>query len=244
MFEQKRRMDRNMKPQAHSPNCMCAHRGLLSTFGPAGLSLPASGTPSGRDLQASPLPDTPAATAAEHYLYAISSPAMVRHCKRCYLFGKALAEKAGAKLDLETLYVGCLFHDLGLEPIFEGPDDFEAIGAREASRFLKTKGYRFLADQVAAAIKIHTSAETAQDPRPEVAYLHMGATVDVLGRRIDQLDTKLIQRIVEEYPRDGTKLLLTTLLKHEIDTKPNSHFGQLAARVDILGLINAAPFEH
>ena len=233
-----------MNSQSHSPNCMCAHRGLLSAFGPTAASLPASGSPAGQDLRASPLPDTPAAAAAEHYLYAISSPAMVRHCKRCYLFGKALAEKAGAKLDLETLYVGCLFHDLGLEPIFEGPDDFEAIGAREASRFLKAKGYRFLADQVAAAIKIHTSAETAQDPRPEVAYLHMGATVDVLGRRIDQLDAKLIQRIVEEYPRDGTKLLLTTLLKHEIDTKPNSHFGRLAARVDVLGLINAAPFEH
>jgi len=233
-----------MKSQTHSPNCMCAHRGLLSTFGPTALSLSASSTPAGQDLRAAPLPDTPAAAAAEHYLYAISSPAMVRHCKRCYLFGKALAEKAGAKLDLETLYVGCLFHDLGLEPIFEGPDDFETIGAREASRFLKAGGYRFLADQVAAAIKIHTSAETAQDPRPEVAYLHMGATVDVLGRRIDQLDTKLIQRIVEEYPRDGTKLLLTTLLKHEIDTKPNSHFGRLAARVDVLGLINAAPFEH
>jgi len=169
---------------------------------------------------------------------------MVRHCKRSYLFGQALAEKAGAKLDLEALYVGCLFHDLGLEPIFERPDDFEAIGAREASRFLKARGYSSLADQVAAAIKIHTSPETAQDPRPEVAYLHIGATVDVLGRRLDQLDAKLIQRIVEEYPRDGTKLLLTTLLKREIETKPGSHFGQLAARVDILGLINAAPFEH
>ena len=244
MLEWKRKVDENMKSQTHSPNCTCAHRGLLSTFGPAALSLSAPGAVAGQDLRASPLPDTPAAGAAEHYLYAISTPAMVRHCKRSYLFGKALAEKAGAKLDLEALYVGCLFHDLGLEPIFEGPDDFETIGAREAARFLKARGDRFLADQVSAAIKIHTSAETAQDPRPEVAYLHIGATVDVLGRRIDQLDAKLIQRIVEEYPRDGTKLLLTTLLKREIETKPGSHFGKLAARVDILGLINAAPFEH
>lgn len=233
-----------MESQAHSSNCTCARRGLLSAFGFAALSLSAPNVLAGADVTASPLPDTSAAKAAEYYLYAISSPAMVRHCKRSYLFGKALAEKSGAKLDLEALYVGRLFHDLGLEPIFEGPEDFEAIGAREASRFLKAKGYQVLSGQVAAAIKIHTSIETAQDPRPEVAYLHMGATVDVLGSRIDQLDTKLIQKILEEYPRDGTKLLLTTLLKHEIDTKPGSHFGKLAARVDILGLINAAPFEH
>lgn len=233
-----------MKAQTHSSNCTCAHRGFLSAFGPTGSSPLRSGALAAEDVRASLLPDTPAAQDAEHYLYAISSPAMVRHCKRCYLFGKALAEKAGAKLDLEALYVGCLFHDLGLEPIFEGPDDFETVGAREAARFLKAKGHRPLADQVAAAIKIHTSLEAAQDPRPEVAYLHMGTIVDVLGMRIDQLDAKLIQRIVEEYPREGTKLLLTTRLKREIETKPNSHFGQLAARVDILGLINAAPFEH
>ncbi len=233
-----------MKSPAHSPNCMCARRGFLSALGFAGLPPSAPNALADHSTTASQLPDTPAAAAAEFYLYAISSPVMVRHCKRSYLFGKALADKAGAKPDLEALYVGCLFHDLGLEPIFEGPDDFEAIGAREASRFLKARGYPSLADRVATAIKIHTSVETAEDTRPEVAYLHMGATVDVLGRRVDQLDAALIQKIVEEFPRDGTKGLLTTLLQHEIDTKPNSHFGRLAARFDVLGLINAAPFEH
>jgi hypothetical protein len=233
-----------MKSVTHSPNCTCARRGLLSALAFAGFPLSAPHALSDQNAAVSQLPDTPAASAAEFYLYAVASPVMVRHCKRSYLFGKALADKAGAKPDLEALYVGCLFHDLGLEPIFEGPDDFESIGAREASRFLKAKGYPSLADQVAAAIRIHTSVETANDSRLEVAYLHMGATVDVLGRRIDQIDAKLIQKIVEEYPRDGTKGLLTTLLKHEIDTKPNSHFGRLAARFDVLGLINAAPFEH
>src|ERR1700712_5744959 len=114
-----------MKPTDHSRNCACACRGFLSTFGPAALSPSASGTRASADGGASPLPDTAAAAAAPPSPYAISSPVMVRHCKRCYLFGKALAEKAGAKPDLEALYVGCLFHDLGLEPIFEGPDDFE-----------------------------------------------------------------------------------------------------------------------
>lgn len=188
------------------------------------------------------LPDTPAAAAAEYYLYAISSLAMVRHCKRCYLFGKALAEKAGAKPDLEALYVGCLLHDLGLEPIFEGPDDFETIGSREAGRFLMAKGYDQLAQQVSAAIEVHTSVETANDPRPEVAFLNMGAMVDVTGMRIDQIEPRLIQQIVAEYPRDGTKALIGAMLKHQIDTKPQSRIGRIATQVDVLKFVANAPF--
>lgn len=231
-----------MTTQTHAPHCMCARRGFLSALGIAGVALAAPGVLAGQTVATLGFPDTPAAGAAELYLYAISSPVMVRHCKRSYLFGKALAEKAGAKPDLEALYVGCLLHDLGLEPMFAGPDDFETIGAREADRFLSAKGYVPLGRLVAAAIEIHTSVETAKDPRPEVAFLSMGAFVDVTGMRIDQLDPKLIQRIVAEYPRDGTKALLSILLKHEIDTKPHSRFGQIAKRVDVPKLIADAPF--
>ena len=167
---------------------------------------------------------------------------MVRHCKRCYLFGQALAQKAGAKVDMEALYVGCLFHDLGLEPIFEGTDDFETIGAREAGRFLSAKGYDQLAQQVSAAIELHTAVETAKDPRPEVAFLAMGALVDVTGLRIDQIEPKLIQQIVAEYPRDGTKALIGAMLKRQIDTKPQSRIGRIAMQVDVLKFVADAPF--
>ena len=231
-----------MTTQTHAPNCTCARRGFLSALGFAGVALSAPGVLAAQDASTLRFPDTPAAGAAELYLYAISSPVMVRHCKRTYLFGKALADKAGAKPDLEALYVGCLFHDLGLEPLFAGPDDFETIGAHEAARFLNAKGYDPLARLVSAAIEIHTSVETAKDPRPEVAFLNMGAFVDVMGMRIDQLEPRLIQQIVAEYPRDGTKALLSALLKHEIDTKPKSRFGQLATRFDVLKFIADAPF--
>ncbi len=231
-----------MTTQTHAPTCMCARRGFLSALGFAGVVLAAPGVLAGQSAATLQFPDTPAAAAAELYLYAISSPVMVRHCKRSYLFGKALADKAGAKPDLEALYVGCLLHDLGLEPLFAGPDDFESIGAREADRFLSAKGYVQLGRVVSAAIEIHTSVETAKDPRPEVAFLNMGAFVDVTGMRIDQIEPKLIQQIIAEYPRDGTKALLSALLKHEIDTKPHSRFGQVAKRVDVPKLVADAPF--
>ena len=224
--------------------CTCGQHKFLAALGFGRFGSRISSVFAGSYANELRLPDTAAAKAAESYLSALSSPVMVDHCKRSFLFGRALAAKAGAKPDMEALYVGCLFHDLGLEPIFEGPDDFETIGAREGSRFLRAKGHPALADQVAAAIELHTSIETAKDPRPEVAYLNMGAFVDVFGTRMDQLDAKLVQRIVEEYPRDGTKLLLTTLLKHQIDTKPSSRIGQSATLFDVVKLVNAAPFGH
>ena len=228
----------------HLQPCTCGRRGFLTALGFSCFGFGTSRALAESGAKELRLPDTPACKAAEAYLAVLSSPVMVGHCKRTFLFGRALADKAGAKPDMEALYVGSLFHDLGLEPIFEGPGDFEVIGAREASRFLKAKGYPVLADKVATAIEIHTTTATAKDPRPEVAYLNMGATVDVLGMRIDQIAPKLIQQIVEEYPREGTKTMLMSLLKHQIDTKPNSNFGQIAARADVLKLIAAAPFVH
>ncbi|WP_340646408.1 HD domain-containing protein [Phenylobacterium sp.] len=188
------------------------------------------------------LPDTPAARAAEAYLAEVSNLTMVRHCKRTFRFGQALAEKAGARPDLEMLYVGALFHDLGLEPLFAGPDEFESLGAREAERFLNAQGYARIAQQVAAAIELHTSPDTANDPRPEVAYLCMGALCDVVGARLDQLEPRLIQQVVAEYPREGTKALLTALLKIQIDTKPASRIAVAQARMGVLQRIADAPF--
>ena len=195
--------------------------------------------PAARDRE---LPDTPVAFAAEAYLAAVSNITMIRHCIRTYRFGRILAEKAGAKPDLEVLYVASLLHDLGLETLFDGPEDFETLGAREAKRFLLSEGYAHLADQVAAAIEIHTLTETAKDPRPEVAYLAIGALCDVAGARLDQIEPRLIQEIVAEYPRYGTKDLITALIQRQIAIKPQSNIARVAARVDVAGVIRNAPF--
>ena len=220
--------------------CTCLRRTFLGalTFG-VGASAVGARSVAAHDRL---LPDTPAARAAEDYLALVSNVTMVRHCKRSFRFALALAEKARAKPDLEALYVGCLFHDLGLETLFAGPEDFETLGAREAKRFLISRGHDRLAEQVSAAIELHTSVESANDPRPEVAYLMMGAFSDVFGSRLDLLAPRIIQQVVAEYPRDGTKALLKALLKNQIDIKPQSRIGRAAARADVLNLIQNAPF--
>lgn len=220
--------------------CACHRRafpGVLTVtndaFAPGGLAL------GPRDTL---LPDTPAARACETYLAQVSNQTMVRHCKRTFRFGLALAEKAGAKPDLEMLYVGALLHDLGLEPLFAGPDDFETLGARAAETFLEAQGYARMSKQIAVAIELHTNPATADDTRPEVAYLCMGALCDVIGARLDQLEPRLVQQVVEDYPRDGTKALLIALLELQIDAKPLSRIGVAEARLGVLQRVRDAPF--
>ena len=84
-----------MTAPAHAIDCLCARRGLLSAIACAGISTAAPDARASLSPPASDFPDTPAAAAAEYYLFALSSLVMVRHCKRSYLFGKALADKAG-----------------------------------------------------------------------------------------------------------------------------------------------------
>lgn len=232
--------DLGMKTLHNLGNCTCHRHALPSALTITnGDQATGGGGGAPRDGR---LPDTPAARAAEVYLASVSNMTMVRHCKRTFRFGQALAEKAGAKPDMEALYIGSLFHDLGLEPQFAGAADFETLGAREAERFLNTKGYDKLGQQVAAAIELHTLAQTAEDPRPEVAYLCMGALCDVVGARLDQIEPRIIQQVIAEYPRDGTKALLKSLLKFQIDTKPQSRIAQIEARMGVLQRVQDAPF--
>jgi hypothetical protein len=219
--------------------CVCHHCTFLGAL-KIGVEVHAADAPPAvRDKE---LPDTQLAFAAEAYLAAVSNITMIRHCIRTYRFGRILAEKAGAKPDLEVLYVASLLHDLGLETQFDGPEDFEKLGAREAKRFLVSRGHEQMAEQVAAAIEIHTLTGTAKDPRPEVAYLAMGALCDVAGARLDQIEPRLIQEIVAEYPRNGTKDLIVALIMRQIAIKPQSNIARIAAGVDIVGIIRSAPF--
>jgi hypothetical protein len=59
---------------------------------------------------------------------------------------------------------------------------------------------------------------------------------------LDQINASFIQRVVEEFPRSGTKSLLGALLKRQIDSKPASRIGLIGKQVDIVARVNTAPF--
>jgi hypothetical protein len=192
-----------------------------------------------------PIPDTRLARAAEALAVRVSPPALVRHCQRTYVFGAALLQRQGRTFDAELFYLAAMLHDLGLTDEFEdGVTPFERRGADVARRALLTEG---AAPETAAlvheAIALHMEATAADDPRPEVAGVSLGAAVDVLGLRLSDLPADLVARILEAYPRLEFKAMLAEAIARQVQLKPQSRIARHVERYNFTALVSAAPFD-
>jgi hypothetical protein len=58
---------------------------------------------------------------------------------------------------------------------------------------------------------------------PEIALVHFGAGMDVVGFRAEDLAKETVRHIVEAYPRHGFKKAFSDVLEEEIRRKPGSH---------------------
>jgi hypothetical protein len=190
------------------------------------------------------VPDTDVATAAGLFLREVSASPMVHHCHRTFLFAELIGEKVGLRADKEALYVSALFHDLGLDYAIDGDDEFEVRGGKAAETFLLARNAPIkFASSVRTAIELHTDLNSANDDRPEVALLHMGAMVDVIGMRIDDIPAIALQRILEEHPRRGCKVHLRTMLSAEAMRKPSSGIAAAMQNLKLGDLIEQSPFD-
>ena len=194
-------------------------------------------------IQLPSAPDSLIAQAATLFLAEVSAPEMVHHCHRSFLFADLLGEKTGRRADKEALYISALFHDLGLDHATDGEESFEVRGGKAAETFLLARGADSrLASSVNTAIALHTDLASADHDQPEVALLHMGAMVDVVGMRIDDIPAKTLERILEEHPRSGCKAHLKTLLTAEALRHPTSNIATALRDLDLGSLIDQAPF--
>jgi hypothetical protein len=191
------------------------------------------------------VPDTKLAAAAEALAVRVSPPALVGHCRRTYAFGSALLQRQHKAFDAELFYVAAMLHDLGLTDEYEdGVTPFEQRGADAAREMLLAEGAAMeTADLVREAIALHLNVSAADDPRPEVAGVTIGAAVDVLGSRITDLPTTLVARIIEEYPRLDFKAMLTKAIGRQVELKPDSRIARHVERYDFITLVRAAPFD-
>jgi len=64
------------------------------------------------------------------------------HSRRVFLFGALQGQRRGLDPDLELLYVGAMFHDIGLTAGYRDSTlRFEVDGANAAEKFLRDRGY-------------------------------------------------------------------------------------------------------
>lgn len=170
-------------------------------------------------------PDSALATEARGYAEELCSPMLVAHSERTYCFGALLAARDGLKLDKELFYLGCILHDLGLsETHKDDPGSFEWVGASLARTFCLNKGLaKSKADIVHDAIALHSSVGVVHKCAPELAFVHFGAGLDLLGSRLEDVPKTDLSAILERYSRDNFCSEFGSCLHHQAVSKPTSH---------------------
>jgi hypothetical protein len=189
------------------------------------------------DIAGIKIPDSKMARDLTQLIRDIESDLLFHHSTRVYLFGALTGERKGLKFDPELLYVGAMFHDIGLTEGFRHSQlRFEVDGANAAREFLRSYGVPQAAVEIVwDAIALHTTPGIPEHKKPEVALVTSGVEMDVLGIAYEQFTDAQREAVVKAYPRgvDFKNNIIQAFydgMKH----RPDSTFGTV--NDDVLAL--------
>ena len=180
------------------------------------------------------VPDSKLAREATELVRDTESPLLFNHSTRVYYFGSLAGKQRGLKFDPELLYVGAMFHDMGLTPRYSSKSDrFEVDGANAAKTFLQQhKISQPEIYTVWTAIALHTTPGIPQYMDPVVALLTNGVEMDVLGIAYSEFSDADRDAIVAAYPRTAHfKEDIIQTFYDGIKHKPETTFGNVKADV-------------
>jgi HD domain-containing protein len=179
------------------------------------------------------IPDSSMAQEVTDLVRDVAPPLLFHHSRRVFLFGSLQGQRLGLTADPELLYVGAMFHDLGLTEKFRGESQrFELDGADEAARFLTDHGIAATdVRKVFEAIALHTTPEVPYRLDPEIALVTAGVETDVLGIARDDLPEALIAEVVRAHPRPNFKQEILEAFANGFKHRPDSTFGTVNADV-------------
>ena len=179
------------------------------------------------------IPDSALAREATELVREVASPLLFDHSRRVFVFGSLRGREQGLDFDPELLYVGAMFHDLGLTEKYRRTDQrFEIDGADEARRFLHSHGITGeAADRVWTGIALHTTPEIPLHMAPEIALLTRGVELDVLGIGYDSISAEQCAAVVAAHPRQNFKDRILEAFTEGIKDRPDTTFGNVKADV-------------
>ena len=179
------------------------------------------------------IPDSALAREATDLVRDAASPLLFDHSRRVYLFGSLRGRAQGLSFDPELLYVGAMFHDLGLTERYRRTDQrFEIDGADEARSFLRRHGISDDdADRVWTAIALHTTPEIPLHLSAEIALVTRGVELDVLGIGYDAVTGAERDAVTAAHPRPDFKNRILAAFTEGIQDRPATTFGNVKADV-------------
>jgi hypothetical protein len=180
------------------------------------------------------VPETKLAREATELVRDTESPLLFNHSSRVYYFASLAGKRLGLQFDSELLYIGAMFHDMGLTPQHSSESDrFEVDGANVAREFLRRHHIpQQDIDTVWTAIALHTTPGIPQYMHPVVALLTNGVEMDVLGIAYPEFSDADREAIVAAYPRTARfKEDIIKAFYDGIKHKPETTFGNVKADV-------------
>lgn len=179
------------------------------------------------------IPDSRMAKDATDLVRDVANDLIFHHSRRVFIFGALRGQQQGLDFDPELLYVGAMFHDLGLTETYRRTDQrFEIDAADEARRFLGEYGVTgAAADKVWNGIALHTTPEIPLHMDPEVALVTRGVELDVLGIGYDAITDEQREAVVEAHPRPDFKNRILEAFTEGLKDRPETTFGNVKADV-------------
>jgi HD superfamily phosphodiesterase len=179
------------------------------------------------------VPDTKLAREATELVRDCTTDLVYHHSRRVFWFGSLQGRNRGLSFDPELLYIGAMFHDLGLNEQFRGSGRrFEVDSADEARRFLQDHGApEDSIRRVWTAIALHTTPGIPEFMEPEVALVTAGVEYDVLGIGFYDIGDTDRAEITALHPRPNFKRNILDAFTEGIAPKPETTFGNVKADV-------------
>jgi HD superfamily phosphodiesterase len=196
------------------------------------------------------IPDTALVREATELIRGAEDDVLFHHSRRVFLFGALHGRRLGLEPDLELLYVGAMFHDLGLTADYRtSTQRFELDGADAARDFLLERGVGHAdADKVWLGIALHTTPEVPARLDPETALLATGVKTDVAGVGREALSAEALDAVTAAHPRPEFKSRILAAFYDGMKHRPDStfatmnddvlaHFDPTFKRVDLVDVI-------
>jgi HD domain len=179
------------------------------------------------------IPDTPLVREITAVIREAEDDLLFDHSRRVFLFGALQGYRRGLQPDLELLYAGAMFHDIGLtEPYRTSMLRFEVDGANAARDFLLDRGVDEVdARKVWLSIALHTTPNVPEFLEPEIALVTAGVETDVLGIDRDALPSEALEAVTAAHPRPDFKHRILQAFTVGNKHRPRSTFGNVNADV-------------
>jgi HD superfamily phosphodiesterase len=179
------------------------------------------------------IPDSTLARDATTLVRDIEPDLLYHHSLRVFVFGSLQGRRRGLVYDPELLYIGAMFHDVGLVAGHRSAHNrFEVDGANAARDFLAERGVPVDTVRVVwDAIALHTTPGIPEHKEAEVALVTAGVELDVLGIGYDALTDGERAQVLDALPRVDFKHRIIEAFGAGIAHKPETAFGNVKADV-------------